>query len=46
MPVKKLHSTAQIHLMKRWMACSNVMEIMPDLILRLASGVISNPSTL
>ena len=33
MPVKKLHCTAQIQLLKRWMACSNIMEIARNILL-------------
>ena len=31
MPVKKLHCTAQIRLLKQWMACSNKMEVAPNI---------------
>ena len=30
MSVKKLRCTALIQLLKRWMACSNIIEITPD----------------
>ena len=34
MPVKKLHYNAQIQLLKRWMAGSNLMEIVPNSLVR------------
>ena len=41
MSVKKLHCAALIQLLKRWMACSNIMEIEPHSLVRKASGIIS-----
>ena len=34
MSVKKLHCTALMQLLKRWMACSNIMEIAPHSLMR------------
>ena len=34
MSVKKLHFTALIQLLKRWMAHSNIIEIAPDSLVR------------
>ena len=42
MLVKKLHCTALIQILERWMACSNIIEIAPDSLVRYASRVISN----
>ena len=41
---KKLHCTAQNQLLKRWMFCSNKMEIAPNSLVCLASGSSQNRS--
>ena len=43
MSIKIFHCTATIHLLKRCMACSNILEIAPDSHVRLAGGIISEP---
>ena len=40
MSVKKLHCTALIYLLMGWMACSNIVEITPDMLVRYASWVL------
>ena len=39
MSVKKLHCVALIHWLKRWMACLNIMEIAPNLLVPLDSDL-------
>ena len=38
MPVKKLHCSAQMQLLKQWMACSNTMEIAPNIFFFFGGG--------
>ena len=46
MSIKMLYCTATIHLLKRCMACSSILKIAPDSHVRLAGGIISEPSIL
>ena len=43
---KKCHCTTLINLLKRKMACINIMENLPYLLMCKASGVVTKPSTL